>query len=100
MPSKLRSLELSPIHMTEVSYESLYPCDPDSKLNGIAYQRTKQRRITCNGVVSIKGEDYYDASLSVKNGREITERLNLTDYSMITSWINGTYVYQLNNYTE
>jgi hypothetical protein len=73
MPPKPRSMELTPVRMTEVSYESLYPCDPDSTLNGIAYQKTKQRRI------------------SVKNGREITEKLNLTDYSMITSWINGTY---------
>ena len=85
----MQSKDVSPIVGIEVEYDSIYPCDTDSKLGHIVYQKTAQSRVTCNGIVYTKAPDSYEAIIDMKNGRTFREKLNLVDYSLISNWNHG-----------
>jgi hypothetical protein len=81
---------LSPFVLAKIDYHSVYPCDKDSRFKKIIYQKEVESRVTCNGILYSPGVDYYDAIPNVRDGRPVKERLNLTDYSSIYSWNNGS----------
>ena len=88
---------MAPLVTNEVTFESVYPCDSDSKLRQIAFSGVSNvlPQATCNGVfvLTSSGEVNYELTYCDKNGKNKKETAYLTNYTMVSSFNNGLTYY-------
>ena len=75
----------------DVSWESHYNCDLESRLKLVTFTKTREESITCNGISVTTADNTYDVILNEEwgHGGKRKERIILTNYTMITTHNNG-----------